>query len=329
MKKLLVFLGVVIMTIGSAVNAQEIDYIPEVALKMRGGYNQDSADGSGRFYGDGIYLDINGKISSSLSYSINHRLASSYYEDNRGFNGSNWLKLTYEIGSLAFSAGKDGIFVGSFEYDADDLDSYYDMNSNFYNGFDCWQWGVSSVYYPSDNQEIYLQATRSPYSFEDHTFLAYATAWRGYWDNYESYWTANLWQYGPSSYIKALNFGNRFYLGDFTIDLEYMARAKDLRSLLGEDFTALIRPSYEWDWGCAFTKFGMENMIDNDSPASISHYLFYGAGLEFFPHKENKDVRLHAAWASNNLGYNSLNIGLTWLIDVTGAAKRLFADSDK
>ena len=73
MRKLFVFLGVVLMTIGSAVSAQEVDstvplqksswgdakttqagdYIPEVSLKMRGGYNQDFAENAGRFYGDG------------------------------------------------------------------------------------------------------------------------------------------------------------------------------------------------------------------------------------------------------------------------------------
>ena len=349
MKRFFVFLGIVFLTIGSAVRAQEAystvplqksswgdakttqagDYIPEVSLKMRGGYNQDFAENAGRFYGDGLYLDINGKISPSFSYSLNQRLASSYYEDNTGFNGTNWLTLTYETGDFAFTAGKDGILVGSFEYDTDDLDSYYDMNSSFYNGFDCWQWGVYAAYYPSDSHEIYLQAANSPYSYGEPSLFAYAAAWRGYWDHYESYWSANLWEYERGNYVKSLNLGNRFYFGNFTVDLEYMARATQIRSMFGEDFTALVRPSYEWDWGCAFAKFGIENMTDEESPASISSYMFYGAGLEFFPLKENKNIRLHAAWAASNIGYNALNIGLTWFIDFTGAARRLFTGSDK
>ena len=147
------------MTIGSAVRAQEVDstaplqksswgdaktadmteYIPDISLDMRGGYRQDFAESAGRFYGDGLYLDINGKISPHFSYSLNQRLASSYYEDNSGFAGTNWLTLTYEVGSFAFTAGKDALLVGSFEYDAYDLDTYYNMNSSFYNEFDCWQ----------------------------------------------------------------------------------------------------------------------------------------------------------------------------------------------
>ena len=91
MKRFFVFLGIVFLTIGSAVRAQEAystvplqksswgdakttqagDYIPEVSLKMRGGYNQDFAENAGRFYGDGLYLDINGKTSCmGCSYSF-------------------------------------------------------------------------------------------------------------------------------------------------------------------------------------------------------------------------------------------------------------------
>ena len=61
----------------------------------------------------------------------------------------------------------------------------------------------------------------------------------------------------------------------------------------------------------------------------ISNYLFYGAGLEYFPLKENKDIRIHAAWAANNDGYNTLNVGLTWNIDISGTARKIFARSNK
>ena len=113
MRKLFVFLGVVLATIGSAVSAQEvdsmaplqksswgdaknsevIDYLPDISLDMRGGFSQDFANRTGRFYGDGLYLDINGYISPHFSYSLNQRLASTYYENNSGFNGTNWLTL--------------------------------------------------------------------------------------------------------------------------------------------------------------------------------------------------------------------------------------------
>ena len=301
MKKLIVFLGIALMAIGSAVNAQEI---PEISLDMRGGFNYGNTDGSGQFVGDGLYLDINGNISPHFSYSFNQRLASAYYEDNSGFNGTNWLTLTYETENFAFTAGKDAVFVGSFEYDAYDLDSYYDMNSAFYNEFDCWQWGVSAAWYPAEDHEFLFQLSNSPLAYGEPDLYALAAGWRGSWGCYESYWTANLWQYDASKFSKALNMGNRFTAGGFTLDLDLMYRIQEF----GEDlngFTCTFAPSYEFeDWGRIFTKAGWDSTPDA---------FFYGAGVEYFPLKENKDIRLHAIFAHNasTIG-NMLSLGLTW-----------------
>ena len=330
------------MTIGSAVSAQEVnsiaplqksswgdankcevtDYIPDISLDARFGYVHDFANTTGGFLGDGLYLDINGFISPNLSYSLNHRIASTYYEDNSGFNGTNWLTLTYEIGDFSFTAGQDAVFVGSFEYDALDLDSYYDMNSSFYNEFDCWQWGASAAWYPAEGQSILIQSSNSPLA---EACFAYALAWRGEWDFYESYWSTNLWQYDKNRYVKSLNLGNRFHFGDFTVDLEYMARGADAGKMFSDNFTLMTRPSYEWDWGLAFAKCGWEKTpADGFSEDNV----FFGAGIELFPLKENKDIRFHTTWSYNNAytGGHYLNIGLTWKLNLSQAAKRLLGN---
>ena len=62
-------------------------------------------------------------------------------------------------------------------------------------------------------------------------------------------------------------------------------------------------------------------------PAYIANgkeYIYYGAGLEYFPLKENKGIRIHAAWASNNYTKrHMINVGLTWKFDVVGAIRFL------
>ena len=349
MRGFFVFLGVVFTAIGSAVSAQEvdsmaplqmsswgdakteevIDYIPDVSLDARFGYNHYFADGSGHFGGDGLYLDIDGKISPHFSYRLNQRIASNMYEDNSGFNGTNWLTLTYEVGDFDITAGKDALLVGSFEYDADDLDSYVDMNSMFYNMMDCWQWGITGSWYPADGQSVSLQFATSPFSAEQQMF-SYNAAWWGEWDFYESYWTVNMWQFDRNRYVKALNLGNRFYLGDFTVDLEYMTRAADMSSLFKDDFTFIAAPSYQLGEHLRFfAKFGWERTAA-ELPYELAYedymgsdYLFYGAGVEYFPLKEYKDLRLHAVWSSNNFGENFLNVGLKWKFRLTDAAKHL------
>lgn len=331
MKKLTVFLGIVIMAIGSAAYAQEVestapvqksswgdatDFIPEISLDMRGGFRVDSEYESGRFTGEDLNIDINGYISPNFSYSINHRIASSYYGEAHGFDATNWLTLTYEVGDFAITAGKDALFVGSFEYDAYDLDTYYEMNSPFYNDLDCWQWGISGAWYPAEDQEILLQIANSPYSYGDPGMFSFATGWRGAWDWYESYWTANLWMAGTDGLVKGVNMGNRFYIGNFTIDLDLMGRFNEAYG----GYDVILAPSYNFgEWGRIFAKAGIE-----PSGFSDDMYMFFGGGFEYFPLKENKDIRLHAVYTYNEYTIGQMfSLGLTWKMNLTKGIKRL------
>ncbi len=349
MKRFFVFLGVVMMTIGSAVSAQEVDstaplqksswgdaktteivdFIPEVSLDTRFGYNQCFTDKRGRIQGDGLYFNIDGYISPHLSYSLQQRIASTYYEENDGFNGTNWLTLTYSIGSFEFTAGKNGVLAGGFENDFEDFDSYYDMNSMFYNMLDSWQWGVSATWYPTDSQSLTFQAINSPIYNEEANLFGFDLAWRMESEVYESFWTANAWEYEPGKYVKNLSLGNAFYLGNFSIIADYQTRAANLGKMFTDDFTVTALPAYEFgEWGRLFAKFGYEKVAEG-LPYEFAYedgmeYIFYGAGFEYYPLKENKNIRLHAAWASNNLDEHYLNIGLKWRFDLTSAAKHLF-----
>ena len=89
----------------------------------------------------------------------------------------------------------------------------------------------------------------------------------------------------------------------------------------------MFSPSYEWDWGRAFAKVGWDKVTEDYlGHEFIGSNVFYGAGAEFFPLKDNKDIRLHAIWASNTHLTEShyINVGLTWKLDLTRAGKKLF-----
>ena len=80
--------------------------------------------------------------------------------------------------------------------------------------------------------------------------------------------------------------------------------------------TVTVAPSYSIsDWGRVFLKAGWES----------NEHVFGGAGFEYFPLKENKDIRFHAAWAYNEYMYgHTLNIGVTWKMNLTKALKSIF-----
>ena len=345
MKRFFVFLGVVLWATGSAASAQEVEsnapmqksswgdaktdevasYIPEISLDMRGGYRLGSGFGSGRFTGDDLNINIDGYISPCFSYSFNHRIASSYYGEASGFDATNWLTLTYEVGDFSFTAGKDALMMGSFEYDAYDIDAYFEMNSAFYNMFDCWQWGISAAWYPAESHEILLQAANSPFSYGKPELFSYAAGWRGYWDCYESYWTVNLWQYATSGYVKSINLGNRFHFGNCTIDLDYMTRAVEVSDLFLSDFTLTLSPAYCFgEWGRIFAKAGLDRMGHESFYEDSGDNFFYGGGFEYFPLKENKSIRLHVAYTHNDYTIGDLfSIGLTWKMNLTKSIRTL------
>ena len=377
MKKLIAFLGAIIMA-GSVVSAQEVDssatqqmsswgdakktdvvdYVPEISLDARFGYNRNVSERTGGFGGDGLYLNIDGKISKNFTYSLCQRLFSSHGEDSSVFEATDWLNLTYEVGSFSFTAGKDVVAVGSYEYDAYDIDSYFDMNSMFYNSFSCYQWGVKAMWSPTDSSSLAFQVTTSPFAYsplEDNIY-AYNLAWYGEWENYTSIWSANMFEYEPGKFVKALALGNMFYAGDFSLGLDVIMRGAKIKNI-ADDITINLMPSYEvTDCIRLFGKVGFERVSEqpydfwgeyisvdemktlNEASSEIlptfvipnENYWFYGAGLEYFPLKEDKSIRLHAMWASNNYTKRHVfNIGLTWKFDVVNAIKHIARKAKK
>ena len=374
MKRLFTFLGTMVFVVGSAIaqevnssvplsepsfgedgNAQQVvDYTPSISIDSRFGYDRVVSGGPAGFGGDGLYLNIDGKISKNLSYSLCQRFFSSQGDDDSAFDNTDWLTLSYEVGSFSFTAGKDVVMVGSFEYDAYDIDSYFDMNSMFYNTFGCYQWGVKAAWTPSEERSIALQVTNSPFSFyprEDNLY-AYNLAWSDGWDCYSSLWSVNMFEYEHGKFVKCIALGNMFYIGNLSLGLDCIALDANLKDRVDDQLTINFMPSYEFgNKFRLFGKLGWER-VGEDLPYDFTgeylsaedmalaneeniytlpaflvagqDYWFYGAGFEYFPIKDNDSVRLHAVWASNNFtNRHSINVGLTWKFDVVGAIKHV------
>lgn len=372
MKRLFCFLVATLAVAGSAVYAQEVDstmptqtltsedvtieesvdYVPAISLDARFGYDGIVSGKAAGFGGDGLFLNIDGKISKRFSYTLCQRLFESAGDDSSVFGATDILTLNFEAGNWAFSAGKDYVILGNWEYDAYDLDAYFDMNTMFYNSFDGRRWGVKAAWTNNSETSTFLfQVANSPYSEEPKvsSLYSYALGWQGAWEHYESYWTVNMWEYSHGSFVKNIALGNIFYFGDFSLTADFMMRAVELDKLT-DNMSLTLQPAYDiCDKVRLFGKFGWEkdsgNMFNEDGfslddlhaeneecttvmPAYIlpdKDYLFYGAGVEYFPIKNNKNVRLHAVWSSNNYtDRHGINIGLTWKFDVVNAISRIF-----
>lgn len=375
MKRLLTFLGAMFIVAGSTAWAQEVnssatayesssgedvtdvdgvDWIPSISLDSRFSYDRIVSGHSAGFGGDGFYLNIDGKISKHFSYSLSQRLFAAHGEDDSVFDNTDWLNLTYEVGGFSLTAGKDILMVGSYEYDAYDIDSYFDMNSMFWNSFACYQWGAKAMWTnPSETTSFAFQVTNSPFVYapREENMYSYNLGWYGAWDSYESIWTFNMLEYAPGSFVKMIALGNNFYAGDFTLGVDLMMRDEEFGDIF-DDMTLNIMPSYNIGESVRlFGKFGWERIADaqpydfwgeylevedqiaaNDENTALmpaylipgEDYLYYGAGIEYFPLKENKSIRLHAVWSSNNYtNRHALNVGLTWKFDVVKAIRHI------
>ena len=373
MKKLFTFLGVILAMAGSATRAQEVyssaplqtsvsttdatledgeDWIPSISLDSRFGYDRVVRGDAAGFGGDGFYLYIDGKLSKNFSYSLCQRLFSAHGEDDSVFDNTDWLTLSYHLGNFTFTAGKDSMLIGSYEIETDDIDSYFDLNSMFYNSIDTYQWGAS-VWWSSksDRSSIAFQMTNSPFAYspKQDNLYAYNLAMMSGGDHYESIWTINLIEYAPGKYLNMLALGQTFYFGNFSLGLDCIERS-DSWSGDHKDFTFSLMPAVTLadEKVRLFGKFGWESCEDDLSydfmgeylsrdemitaneecgttlPAFViggEDYIFYGAGVEYYP---IESVRLHAVWGSNNYTKrHTINVGATWRFDITNAIKRI------
>ena len=376
MKKLFTFLGAIVMMAGSASWAQEVvssaplqrsvsevdtttedgeEWVPSISLESRFGYNNTIGGDAAGIGGDGLYLNIDGKISKHFSYSLCQKFFSAIGEDQSVFDNTDWMTLSYNVGGFTLSAGKDVLMLGSFEYDAYDIDSYFDMNSMFYNSFSSYQWGAKAMWTnKSESSSFAFQVTTSPFSYapREENLYSYNLGWYGAWDWYESIWSVNFMEYAPGEFTKVVALGNMFYVGDLSLGLDCIVRGAKFSSLGKDEVTLSFMPSYElggkvrifgkagWErssadlpydfWGEYLSADDMtaaNNECMSTLPAFLpanQSYWFYGAGVEYFPIKDSRDVRLHAIWASNcYTARHTINVGVTWKFDVTRAIQRI------
>lgn len=107
-----------------------------------------------------------------------------------------------------------------------------------------------------------------------------------------------------------------------------MNRIADDQESLFSDYTIVGNVKYAVNENLSlFAKSGYDE--NTEQPNNASHiydqfvvpgtkHFFYGAGMEYFPIKNSKEVRLHGYIASdnNNPQYVTFNIGIRWRMNI-------------
>ena len=278
------------------------------------------------FNGRYIMFMLDGNISPKFSYSLRYRMIHPNHENSwRGvFNATDWAQLTYRpTKNWEITAGKMLVFYGSYEFDKNPLDVY--MWSGWGGRVGCFQFGVLGKYITNDGRNnILFQINNSPFAdpLSLGAMYSYSVQWNGNFGVFNALYSDNLIEYQPGRFINYISLGNQFNFGPATIELDYMNRYGARGTNFFGDFSFIGRVKYNvCDQLTIFAKGGLDyNMNEEVVDLLIlpgERNVYYGAGLEFYPIKNSKNVRIHAFWQSgnNNLGidgqaWNVHNVGI-------------------
>ena len=313
--------------------AQESNHI-NMRIESRGDFQYENIDGNpmdavNGFRGKQLNLRLNGTINDSWSYVYRQRMGKPNV-DASYFDAVDHINLTYTTGAWSFTGGKQTVAVGGYEYDRAPIDFYF--GSEYWYNMACYQWGVNARY-AADNESkdaVTLQVVQSPFRGINPSMLSYNLMWTCSYGWVDYLHSVNMLEYQPGKYVYFLAVGYQFNLGDFTLQLDFMDRYDAIN---GEFNDCSVMTDLSWKASDKLNIFGKYSFDMNDG--NYADYCVLpgtelnrvGAGFEYFPIENSKDVRFHGAysfaWGKNGNPYGSvygdhsfLTLGVTWKMNI-------------
>lgn len=286
------------------------------------------------FAGKYLQFYFDGQINEYFSYKFSQRLNIPTTANPNIWGATEVAWLAYNINShFALTAGKQVVAIGGFEYDESPINVYY--WSDFWNNVVCYQMGLTFTY-RNEKNTFMAQFVNSPFSKKVlENIWSYNLMWLGKYDWFQSIYSVNFLEYEKNKFINYIALGNRFKFNNFCLDIDIMNRAGNAKEFFFKDFSLIGRATYrinsQWNvfakggYDCNSSQtdipqFDQPNFNINDAIDRFvlpgTSYAFYGAGVEFYPIKNKEDLRVHAAWYSNNnaIQYQNIQLGVRWKI---------------
>ena len=338
------FVLVLFAILGTAVSAQESELLT-LRVEARLDYMNESihgnkVDAASGFKGRYLNLRMDGNITDGLSYSYRQRL-NKPQANATFFDATDWLTLTYTYKNWSFSGGKQVVAIGGYEYDKAPIDLYF--CSEFWNNIPCYQIGVSGAYTTDDgNDKILIQFCESPFrknasNVQNKEMFAYNLIWYGAYGIYSSMYSVNFIEYLPGKFINYVALGNRLTFGQFTIDLDLMDRVVLKKNVSGIDLS--VMGEVAWRPMDCLNVFVRATYDLNDTDVSGDWCVLpgtdifrVGGGIEYFPFKNYRNVRLHMNYcytdgvspstAALQSHQSIFDAGVTWHMNLLNIRRR-------
>lgn len=299
------------------------------------------------FSNSSLYTLLEGAFGERWSYSIsNHWVSSdlaSLYKNtlhSDELTWCDWANLSVALGNFDVTVGKQCFVIGTFEEDAYDYDSHYDLCSQFWNNMPIYQWGAGVTYNFGDSYSICAQMTTSPFGERPFAsgLYAYSLSARGETDAINFLAAGNAFALSGNEYILGVNGGVQVPVGKFTLGLDAMYNTFNFNHQTALIGTVNYAPSEKFEligklgWESRKYSGAGENEMDlfgdgNDweqldgicaSGIDLDKsYLFGGFAAQYYPLRDSRDLRLHCVAAMNNyVGAVTLNLGLTYFFNI-------------
>lgn len=318
--------------------------VTRAELLTRIDYTQEYIDGynvgeNSGFKGRYIFFRIDGELAEGLTYAFRQRINKPTTVQAL-FDATDFLNLTYTRGPWSVSAGKQIIATGGYEYDRAPFDLYF--CSEYWYNLACFQFGASGAYtFGGGNDILTFQISESPFrrgalNPENDDIYAYNFMWTGSHDWFKTTYSINLMEYTPGKFIKYLALGNRFEFDNLAFELDFVNKGTNAGNLLFDDFCLI--GDLCWTANDAlnvFLKFSYDrnkSVYEDLCVAQGTDAFRVGAGVEYFPLKKNRNLRLHLNCCytdGKSPSPNSLrpdqtivNAGLTWKLDFLDLARK-------
>lgn len=296
----------------------------DVAVDMRADWVYEKAhqeESNSGFHGRYLNLHFNATITDGLTFHWRQRLNKFKDSDSDVFSSTDWAYLNYQPWkNFAFSAGKEVVLVGGFEYDAAPIDILF--ASNFWNNIACYQFGVAASYISNNGRHtLSAQVTNSPYQEFGKSCYAYNLFWKGNFGAYSALWSVNMMEYKRGTYVNIISLGNRLELGDLLLELDVMNRYVPHHKYWFSDYTVVGKAEYKISPTVTImAKGGKDDIHANPGTHDRLNKEFVGGGLEFYPLHRSRNLRLHAVFNHTHhldgSSQNQVSIGVKWRLDI-------------
>jgi hypothetical protein len=301
-------------------------------------YSQHDSIYSG-FTGKYLNFIMSGNLTKDFFYSYRQRI-NNLQNISNFFDATDYLYFGWNITeNIAWTAGKEIVAIGGAEYDLAPIDVYF--NSNFWDNINCFRFGTNLEYTTNDGKNTFiLQFTNSPYdkSVVYGSLYNYSFYWCANYKHFNPICSVNMLEYRKGTFQNIIALGTNYKFGPVAGFLDFQNRASgDQEGFFFKDITVIGKIGYVFlhDKMYIFLKAGYDvnDAQDYTTPYDEAYDLcvlpgtdikFYGGGLEFYPLKHSKDIRIHAFFAVHDASDSMVNeapityqanAGLTWRLN--------------